>query len=215
MKSIPFTELPDDIRKEFKYEPAKAEAYEKGRQEWEKKNAEEKAEAEKQKKIDDQRFEQNIQKMIHQEQLEAAEREQAALAKKNSPGEVNADTLSNYANQFAGGTLTDMDKSQLWNKSKFKQVESSGVVKDVRRMDDSNMTLMPGEYDVVLSHSQTNAWEVLVYSPNYPKSIGVSLVLYNYDTAKNLSKGQKIDFKGTLWRFNNNRIYLSPASILN
>ena len=154
--------------------------------------------------------------MIQQEQQEAAEREQVALAKKNSPGEVKEDTLSNYANQFAGsGALTDMDKSQLWNKIKFKEVESSGVVKDVRRMDDSNMTIVPGEYDLVLSHSQSNAWEVLIYNPTCPKSIGVSLVLYNYDTAKNLSKGQKLNFKGTLWRFSGNRIYLSPATILN
>ncbi len=215
VKSIPFTDLPDDIRKEFKYEPAKGEAYEKGLHEWEKKNAALKSQAETQKKIDDQRFEQNIQKMIQQEQQEAAEREKVALAKKNSPGEVKEDTLSSYLNQFAGGNLTDMDKSRLGHKMRFKEVESSGVVKDVRKMDDSNMTLEPGEYDLVLSHSQTNSWEVLVYNPSYPKSIGVSIVLYNYDTAKNLSKGQKINFKGTIWRFSGNRIYLNPASILN
>ncbi|HBC89481.1 MAG TPA: hypothetical protein DCZ94_21295 [Lentisphaeria bacterium] len=31
MKPIPFTDLPDDIKKEFKYDPAKAEAFEKAR----------------------------------------------------------------------------------------------------------------------------------------------------------------------------------------
>jgi hypothetical protein len=214
VKSVPFTDLPDDIRKEFKYDPVKGEAYEKGRQEWERKNAEEKAEAEKQKKNDDQFFTQSVEKMIQEEQNEALERKKAALEKKNSPGAVKEDDLAKYANQFAGNTATDMQRKQLWEKIKFKEVESSGVVKDVRRMDDSNMTVEPGEYDIVLSHSQTNAWEVRIYSPNYPKSVGVSIVLYNYDTAKKLSKGEQIKFKGTFWRFNGNRIYLSPASVL-
>lgn len=214
VKSIPFTDLPEDIRKEFKYDPAKGEAYEKGRQEWERKNAELKAQAETQKKIDDQLFEQNVQKMIQDEQKEALEREKAALVKKDNPDSVIVDDLAKYANQFAGGALTDMQKSQLWGQIKFKTVESSGVVKDVRRMDDSNMSLVPGE-DVVISHSQLNAWEVLIYSPHYPKSIGVSILLFNYDTAKNLTKGEAVKFKGTLWRFNNNRIYLNPSSILN
>lgn len=214
VKSIPFTDLPEDIRKEFKYDPVKGEAYEKGRQEWERKNAELKAQAETQKKIDDQLFEQNVQKMIQDEQKEALEREKAALAKKDNPDGVKNDDLAKYASQFASGALTDMQKSQLWGQIKFKTVESSGVVKDVRRMDDSNMSLVPGE-DVVISHSQLNAWEVLIYNPHYPKSIGVSILLFNYDTAKNLTKGEAVKFKGTFWRFNNNRIYLNPSSILN
>lgn len=213
VKSIPFTDLPDDIRKEFKYEPAKGEAYEKGLKEWEKKNAELKAQAETQKKIDDQLFAQNVEKMIQQAQKEAEEREKVTLEKKNNPEGVSEDALSRYANQLAGNGITDMQKNQILREIKFKEVESSGVVKDVRRMDDSNMTLVPGE-DVVITHSQSNAWEVRIYSPNYPKAIGVSIILYNYDTAKNLSEGEQIKFKGVIWRFSDNRIYLNPVTIL-
>lgn len=214
VKSIPFTDLPEDIRKEFKYDPAKGEAYEKGRQEWERKNAELKAQAETQKKIEDQLFEQNVQKMIQDEQREALEREKAALAKKDNPESVKEDELAKYASQFAGGALTDMQKSQLWGQIKFKTVESSGVVKDVRRMDDSSMAMVPGE-DVVITHTQSNAWAVRIFNPNYPKSIGVFIVVYNYDTAKNLTKGEQIKFRGTFWRFNDNKIYLNPSSIMN
>ena len=213
VKSIPFTDLPEDIRKEFKYDSVKGAAYEKELKEWERKNAELKAQAETQKKIDDQLFTQNVEKMIQKEQKEALEREKATLEKKNNPEGVKEDALAKYANQLAGNTLTDMQKNQLLRETKFKKVESSGVVKEVRRMDDSNMTLVPGE-DVVISHSQLNAWEVRIYSPNYPKAIGVSIVLYNYDTAKNLSTGEQIKFRGDVWRFSDNRIYLNPVTIL-
>jgi hypothetical protein len=214
VKSIPFTDLPDDIRKEFKYDPAAGEAYEKGRKEWERKNAELKAEAETQKKIDEQKFTQNVEKMIQDEQKEALEREKVALEKKNNPVGVKDDALAKYLNQLAGNTVDDMQKHQLWNEIKFKEVKSSGVVKDVRRMDDSNMSLVPGE-DVVITHTQLNAWAVRIYNPNYPKSVGVFIVLFNYDTAKNLSNGQQIKFKGNIWRLNDNKIYLNPSSILN
>lgn len=214
VKSIPFSNLPEDIRKEFKYDPVKGEAYEKGLKDWEKKNAELKAQAETQKKIDDQLFEQNVQKMIQEEHKEALEREKAAIEKKNNPEGVKEDALAKYANQFAGARLTDMQKSQIWREIKFKEVESSGVVKDVRKMDDSSMTLVPGE-DVVITHTQSNAWQARIYNPNYPKSISVYIVIFNFDTAKNLSKGDQIKFRGTIWRFNDNKIYLNPSSILN
>ncbi|MFA6290598.1 MAG: hypothetical protein WC637_02390, partial [Victivallales bacterium] len=214
MKSIPFTDLPDDIRKEFKYDPAMGAAYEKGRQAWERKNAEEKAEADKQKKIDDQFFEQNVKKMLQDEQKEASEREKAALEKKNNPGAAKEDDLAKYANQLAGSTLTDMQKSQLLKELRFKELQSSGAVKEVRRMDDSDMTLVPGEADVVITHTQSNAWTVRIYNPNYPKSIAVFIVVYNFDIAKNLSKGDQIKFKGTFSGFSNNRIYLNPSTML-
>lgn len=214
VKSIPFTDLPEDIRNEFKYDPAKGEAYENGRQEWEKKNAELKAQAETQKKIDELLFEQNVQKMIEEDQQEALEREKAAFAKRNNPESVKDDDLAKYVNQFSDGKLTDMQKRQLWGQIKFKDVESSGLVKDVRRMDDSSMSLVPGE-DVVITHTQSNAWTVRIFNPNYPKSIGVFIVVYNYDTAKNLAKGEQIKFRGTFWRFSDNKIYLNPSSIMN
>ncbi len=37
MRPVLFTDLPDDIRKEYKYDPVKAQAYDKARKEWEKK----------------------------------------------------------------------------------------------------------------------------------------------------------------------------------
>ena len=37
MKPVLFTDLPDEIRKEYKYDPVKAQAYDKARNEWEKK----------------------------------------------------------------------------------------------------------------------------------------------------------------------------------
>jgi len=37
MKPVPFTDLPDEIKKEYKYNPVKAEAFEKARKEFEKK----------------------------------------------------------------------------------------------------------------------------------------------------------------------------------
>jgi len=46
MKPIPFTDLPDEIRKEFKYDPAKAEAFEKARKALEDKIAEAKKQRE-------------------------------------------------------------------------------------------------------------------------------------------------------------------------
>jgi hypothetical protein len=51
LKPIPFTDLPDAIRKEFKYDPAKAEAFEKSRREFDKKAAEEKQQKESEKVI--------------------------------------------------------------------------------------------------------------------------------------------------------------------
>lgn len=39
VKPIPFTDLPDDIKKEFKYDPVKGEAFEKARSEWKKNKA--------------------------------------------------------------------------------------------------------------------------------------------------------------------------------
>jgi hypothetical protein len=213
IKSIQFTDLPEDIRKEFNYDPVKGEAYVRGLKEWDKKNAELKAEAETQKKIDAQRSAEEAEKIIQEEQREGLEREKAALEKKNNP-EAKEDDISKYANQLVGNTLTDMQKNQLLKEIKFKQVESCGTVKDVRRMNDSDMILVPGEGDVVLTHTQSNAWVVRIYNPDYPKNFSVFIVLYNYDTAKNLSKGEQIKFKGVLWRVNFNSAYLSPSTIL-
>jgi hypothetical protein len=214
LKSVPFTDLPDSIRKEYEYEPAKGQAYARGLNDWEMKNAEEKAAAAKQRKIDEKLFEQNVKKMMQEQQQEAMEREKLAIEKKNNPKAVNEDALSTYANQLDGNVLTDMQKGQLWRDIQFKEVESSGTVTDVSRMDDSSMTLVPGE-DVIISHDNLNAWQVRIFNPNYPKSMGVFILVYNYDIAKNLSRGQHIKFKGTIWRFNDNRIYLNPSSILN
>lgn len=40
MKPVPFSDLPDDIRKEYNYDPAKAESFEKSRKEWGKRKIE-------------------------------------------------------------------------------------------------------------------------------------------------------------------------------
>lgn len=213
IKSLQFTDLPEDIRKEFKYDPVKGEAYEKGLKEWEKKNAELKAEAETQRKLDAQRSAAEAERIVQEEQRETLEREKAALAKKNNP-EVKEDDIAKYANQLVGNTLTDMRKNQLLEEIKFKKVESFGVVKDVRRMNDTDMKLVPGDADIIQTQTQANAWVVRIYNPEYPKNFGVFIVLYNYDTAKNLSRGEQIKFKGIFWRVNFNSAYLNPASIL-
>lgn len=49
LKPIPFTDLPDAIRKEFKYDPEKAEAFEKSRTEFERKKTEDRQQKESEK----------------------------------------------------------------------------------------------------------------------------------------------------------------------
>ncbi len=208
MKSVPFTILPEELRKHYGYSPDKAKAYEEERAKFLKKEADK----EKQKFVilDDMPKTPVAAAPAPSHlppQWQDSQNPCAATPWRPSP---KPDTLATYVRQLTSAASTTVDKKDLWQKLRNKKVASSAVVLNVRKI---NWSSFENYWDGwgVAHIDTTSGWEVLVRDPQIQSQLAISLLCFNYDTARKLQKGQTITFNGDLWRFHGHTLYLNPV----
>ncbi|HCE44915.1 MAG TPA: hypothetical protein DET40_15345 [Lentisphaeria bacterium] len=108
MKSIPFTDLPDEIKKEFKYDPVKAEAFEEARKEAAKQKADDAREKEAAKQKADDAREKEAAEVItspgqtFEEQLLDAPLKAGSVVEGGAPGEMSGPAEADKIREDAG-----------------------------------------------------------------------------------------------------------------
>ena len=212
IKPVPFTSLSDDLKKQYGYTPEKAKAYEAKRGKYLKEAAAK--EKEKVVILNDMPKSQPPPSAATEVQRPPYHpphwQEDANPYGKSWTQTATPDSLAASVQQLTSYNNTDAQTKLLWQKLRNKRVNGSGVVLDVRKI---NWSSYENYWDGwgVAHIDTTTGWEVLIHDPQIHSKIDISLLCYNYDTAKNLQKGQTITFSGNLWRFHGHALILNPV----